>query len=1112
MPLKFVDMEAQSAFTNDGRHSDDDSKKADNPSSNSNSNSKDNKRSSAFDQQHVSHSRHHGGHSDSKHHAREHRDEKSKSDKRDRQNSSEKRSRTDERAQSTKSSTSSTDQRRAHHKQTSNSSDDSDSDSKKRSIFEVPVDSSPYVSMYDKVKARSCKNMQKQEEEKKIKAKFNKLKESRAKREGKKQSNSYDEDSDSDADGSEQQHRVKHTRNKGFLDSSTEDSDGRHSMQKHEMVSDSESNSRKGHFHMNRINDLCDGESSENSSSQQFRIKPRRRISSRKNSRSARITSETSDDASESTTIKQEPSDSNKATGNNVKCEVIKTEVVNIPKDDKQEIVQFKIKSEPNDFAFGDSNQTPDRSSNLCELSDGDSMMASSKASESKESIFDNLFSAEAKKRHKKNKKHQKSPSNVSNEDVSTAVAAKPVAIKHEEIKVEKSMPTMETMFDELKRDSSANDKKRHGKKDKKRDKTTKEQHDKSKEEKYRMKRMKKQSRLSSDGSVFEGQETFSQTKRGETMEDIFGPISDSDSQISSVDTHKSLKSNTLHSVGKASSTQQITVAAATIATPTPTPMTHNQNENNAESKSTSSGNLHQDKEKHREKRRDKKRKDRVKQQHQQSITSKDDENSVDLDAAARALEAQLMADSEQQKPEESSSDFGFSNAKEMSSKAQSLERTSASPEKPYDDVFRFSETEEGPENIFLRKEDTHRSKDKKKKKKKSRESRHHHHHSSHSSSFISPPTTPGLTIDTDAMDDLPPSKPSPTVSQAPETKSIDRPVIDPPVKPVETQAEPSKSEPPATTTNKQQHSGEDKRKDTKTLIPGFGLEIDSSIHNTAVQSISSDLVEKPEPEKVDEKNVIKEMADSTSVDKIEEKSRVIISQEETEDAVAALLGESFGMTTTDYFAEEPIVEDTANLPTSDDMIAEEEDEEMRKAVQSLNAEELDMKPDTPQSDIGLQIDTDTEEPDDSNELQIDESVRTDDNKQASPTKDAKKSPQKDIGMANNKSSSADCKKEIAKSTDAVDASNKSEIAPKTSVAASNESQNTATTTAAQPTIIAKAKPQVAPTILPPIIPKMASIDTPTDLLSVSIPTPTMVKPNVASEQKSTTKPTTTSK
>lgn len=79
---------------------------------------------------------------------------------------------------------------------------DSDSEPKKHSIFDVVVDDSPYISMYDKVKARSTKNLQKQEEEKrqvKLKEKFSALKQSRAKREEKKRSTSWDEDSDSDA-------------------------------------------------------------------------------------------------------------------------------------------------------------------------------------------------------------------------------------------------------------------------------------------------------------------------------------------------------------------------------------------------------------------------------------------------------------------------------------------------------------------------------------------------------------------------------------------------------------------------------------------------------------------------------------------------------------------------------------------------------------------------------------------------------------------------------------------------------------------------------------------------------------------------------------------------
>ncbi|XP_073993505.1 spen family transcriptional repressor split ends isoform X2 [Rhodnius prolixus] len=86
------------------------------------------------------------------------------------------------------------------------------------SIFDIVDDEPAYISMYDKVKARSTKNMQKQEEEKrqeKLKEKFHQLKASRAKREEKKRSTSYDEDSDSE--------KGSCRRNKLLLTSSEED-------------------------------------------------------------------------------------------------------------------------------------------------------------------------------------------------------------------------------------------------------------------------------------------------------------------------------------------------------------------------------------------------------------------------------------------------------------------------------------------------------------------------------------------------------------------------------------------------------------------------------------------------------------------------------------------------------------------------------------------------------------------------------------------------------------------------------------------------------------------------------------------------------------------------
>lgn len=89
-------------------------------------------------------------------------------------------------------------------------SGDDDKTPKKHSIFDI-VEEPAYISMYDKVKARSTKNMQKQEEEKRqerLKEKFNQLKQSRAKREEKKRSTSYDEDSDSERGGGRRSNKL----------------------------------------------------------------------------------------------------------------------------------------------------------------------------------------------------------------------------------------------------------------------------------------------------------------------------------------------------------------------------------------------------------------------------------------------------------------------------------------------------------------------------------------------------------------------------------------------------------------------------------------------------------------------------------------------------------------------------------------------------------------------------------------------------------------------------------------------------------------------------------------------------------------------------------------
>lgn len=149
--------------------------------------------------------------------------------------------------------------------------------------------------------------------------------------------------------------------------------------------------------------------------------------------------------------------------------------------------------------------------------------------------------------------------------------------------------------------------------------------------------------------------------------------------------------------------------------------------------------------------------------------------------------------------------------------------------------------------------------------------------------------------------------------------------------------------------------------------IPGFGTEIDEQIHESAVKSISYSMQEDDQVQSVvlPTDDVASDGDDSKIDDKLEEKSRAIISQEETEDAVAALLGESFGNDEdySDSYAD-PVVEEELVPPISS--MPEEDAEEMLKAVQSLNAdEELDMKPYTPQSENDLQIDTDNEGADD---------------------------------------------------------------------------------------------------------------------------------------------------
>lgn len=333
-------------------------------------------------------------------------------------------------------------------------------------------------------------------------------------------------------------------------------------------------------------------------------------------------------------------------------------------------------------------------------------------------------------------------------------------------------------------------------------------------------------------------------------------------------------------------------------------------------------------------KRKEKRRREREKQR-----AFKEDGNSVDLDEAGRVLEAQLMSDNEQK-----------------------LNNNELPKDSKSDDVFRFTD---GDDEM---KRDSHDgSLKKKKKKKRTKEERKHHHNHHHveikqevvdhveSSRSLNNNNNTKNRIDV-INDDIKPSVPFLNADLTTETSSKVMPEI------VE-QFPLVKKEPKAK---------------LEVAIPGFGALTDETVHQKAVQSITPELekkqisVELLKVEKVSETVSTETKISKVDNEKLEEKSRVVISQEETEDAVAALLGESFSMVADDVYDDPydvPIVTNEADS-VADAMIPPEEDEEMKKAILSLNPD-LDHKPETPQSEHELQIDTDNEEIVEEEELSV---------------------------------------------------------------------------------------------------------------------------------------------
>ncbi|CAH0725720.1 unnamed protein product, partial [Brenthis ino] len=862
-------------------------------------------------------------------------DEKKKEAARDKRMSTDRKSR-DERA----------DQSKRRNRKQLQSTDSSDSDEpKKHSIFDIVDDGPTHLSMYDKVKARSCKNMQKQEEEKrqeKIKAKFSQLKQSRAKREEKKRS-SWDEDSDS-----ENERRKPH---KTSMDSSTDDDHITHSSKKRE-----KSHGSSLEYDRNRVNDYFDIVSNEEDSHNKL---------SRKNSRS-RIMSDTSDEENMKRHLNKSPTFMDKIkqeifsdSESSQKCKHMEIQL--------KESSEDKVKKTSLLNLFGKSDSEDNRlKSNLDIESDYRMVFAKSfpnDISSENESIpiESNRNSSEIRKKHKKKQKKYK------------------FTFSDEESKLESSHDIISEPGSKHKNNEKS---RRHSnKKEKRKDKVRDSvDTDEPRDEKIKLKRDKRSPNQSYDGLA---EPTSNNNRKEGKMEDIFGPLSDeSDRDIGNVNN----KTETVPTEFEP------TVNTCEKGTP-------NIDEIKSKDKDDS------------KRRKDKKRKER-------RHFTRDDDNSLDVDAVSKAIEARLFADS--------------SNIDENQTEINISECISKNPENELKDIdvsYKGDSITFNKYNDKTRKE----SRDKKKKKKKNREdrqSRKEHHHNYHhekipknDESYIDnnlqlSPKTMLLDIPlpndiqkvelTDKSDDsksLSESPSLPRITDSPpfaikteeindsinnECDTPNRLVVDDAIEIDYELAENIEVNdipmPPPIDNIVQDISEVPLPKDppldaeqSKSILPAYDLEIevdtDVRISEDAVRSI-------PNLEKETEKQIDKIINDSHSKldKKIEEKPRAIISQEETEDAVAALLGESFGgkANTFDNCYEE-VENNTSHqieietTPIESEIIPEEDAEEMRQAVQNLNASEMEIKPDTPVSDNDLLlIDTDTEEAEESTQDAID--------------------------------------------------------------------------------------------------------------------------------------------
>lgn len=787
-------------------------------------------------------------------------------------------------------------------KLTQNSSDNNtDSDEpKKHSIFDIVDDEPAYISMYDKVKARSCKNMQKQEEEKrqeKIKAKFCQLKQSRAKREEKKRSTSWDEDSDSDRERLDKSDTKIRRGNKMLIASSDEDEErSSFKPRKRDIYIDSDSEKPKH---------LIKQESNEVSEDDRIRVKNLQRKGSK-----SRIASDTSDEEYKKvkTTIKSETFYDIESENHFGDTEEKSYRKVKDEFDEKYGKIERKSNKhhesleQINAHIFGDSN-SPVPEVKQEKFNSGHSCLDNSSADESMEIKKDK---SEMRKKHKKKQRRQKICGE--DDDLSSKIDA-----------------AMEMLHSDSERMRHVEKKKQHSKKEKRKDRSKDDERSKEKS-----KKSKKNKDLSRSDAKHDGK-----------MENIFGPLSE-DSESGLKDQDNEQEDNVVNPTGYFDrySDENVHLSSSAYVSDSDS-LSHERELLKAEEKERIL------REEHR------RRKERRRREKERRLREElNNENSMDYADMGKLLEENIKDDA-------------TTVVEEFKENAEAEKGS----QETFDGAHMFNDTSEQE----LSKEAKKEMKEKKKKRKKSKEerqSRHHHSHHHEKSKIKSPDAKKEAVTEEETVTGTETADNKDNQNQSLPT------ILDIPSPPLNKSSEysisPIRSHEPLISPIPKTPSSKEKKREK--LLPGFGSEIDEKIHENAVKSI---------PEFEIPKEDIKPAAqEETKPEKLiensDEKPRVIISQEETEDAVAALLGESFGENQFSNCYDDDLSQSNEQVTTAtEDENIQQDDEEMRQAVQSLNSGDMEIKPDTPQSENDLQIDTDTEEQEEVPVTRYEQSPRT---------------------------------------------------------------------------------------------------------------------------------------